>query len=134
MNKKLMSCVIENEQRNILLLHRNPDRRFFPDYWNFVSGHIELGESAKECLVRELNEELGVTDFEILIEAEPFMDDLSSDDEVYEMYVFKCRLNQAFVVSRDEHDDFLWIDPSELFDYKILKGLVLDLKVLGYEL
>ena len=44
----------------ILLVHRNPSRRWYPDVWDLPGGHVEQGESGLQALVRELYEELGV--------------------------------------------------------------------------
>jgi 8-oxo-dGTP pyrophosphatase MutT (NUDIX family) len=44
----------------VLLVHRSPDRRDYPDVWDLPGGHIETGESELGALTRELHEELGV--------------------------------------------------------------------------
>lgn len=35
-------------------------------HWEFVKGHIEQGETEKETILRELEEETGITDAEII--------------------------------------------------------------------
>lgn len=44
----------------LLLFHRRPDRTHYPDVWDLPGGHVEVGESTIDALVRELAEELGV--------------------------------------------------------------------------
>ena len=44
----------------VLLCHRSPGRRWYPDVWDFPGGHIQPGEPARDALRRELAEELGV--------------------------------------------------------------------------
>lgn len=44
----------------MLLCHRAPGRRWFPDVWDFPGGHVEPGERPGEALRREVAEELGV--------------------------------------------------------------------------
>ena len=44
----------------VLLAHRRPDKRAFPDVWDLPGGVMEAGESELEGLGRELFEELGV--------------------------------------------------------------------------
>lgn len=52
-------------QRNgglrILLGRRSADRAFYPDVWDMFGGHCESRETAEQALIRELQEELGIT-------------------------------------------------------------------------
>jgi 8-oxo-dGTP diphosphatase len=44
-----------------LLLGRRAAHRSYPDCWDIIGGHMELGESVEQALVREVEEEVGVT-------------------------------------------------------------------------
>lgn len=44
-----------------LLVHRSPQRRWYPDVWDLPGGHVEAGEDPAQALARELTEELGTT-------------------------------------------------------------------------
>ena len=44
----------------VLLVHRRPEKRAYPDVWDLPGGLRETGESELDALVRELHEELGV--------------------------------------------------------------------------
>jgi len=44
----------------ILLVHRSPTMRLYPNYWNGVSGFLDDSRSIEEKLKDELYEELGV--------------------------------------------------------------------------
>lgn len=54
------AAVIERPDGSFLLGQRAPDT-FYPGYWEFPGGKIEAGETAHQALVRELDEELGIT-------------------------------------------------------------------------
>ena len=61
--RKKSSAVIVDDQNDLLLvqLHSYND-----DNWNFCGGGIEEGEDEEKALLRELEEELGTSDFEII--------------------------------------------------------------------
>jgi 8-oxo-dGTP diphosphatase len=44
-----------------LLGKRSATREFYPSVWDVFGGHVEPGEKLHETLVRELQEELGIT-------------------------------------------------------------------------
>jgi ADP-ribose pyrophosphatase YjhB (NUDIX family) len=37
----------------VLLVHRHPSRRWYPDCWGLVGGHVESGESLHQAVSRE---------------------------------------------------------------------------------
>jgi 8-oxo-dGTP diphosphatase len=47
--------------RRILLGRRSATREFYPDVWDVFGGHMEPGEQQQQTLIRELQEELGIT-------------------------------------------------------------------------
>ena len=59
MAEAIVAGVIITDGR-ILLCHRSPDRRWYPNVWDLPGGHVGVGESPAEALKRELLEELGI--------------------------------------------------------------------------
>ena len=53
-------AVILRQADRLLLCHRAPTRRWYPDVWDFPGGHVEPEERPEEALRREILEELGV--------------------------------------------------------------------------
>ena len=45
----------------VLLCHRAIDREWYPDMWDLPGGHVEANETPTDAVVREVQEELGVT-------------------------------------------------------------------------
>jgi mutator protein MutT len=54
------ACAILFDGGRILLGRRSPHRRSYANRWDVIGGHVELGETIEEALVRELREEIGV--------------------------------------------------------------------------
>jgi 8-oxo-dGTP diphosphatase len=60
MSHEVVAALIVQSQK-ILLGLRSATRVFYPDVWDMFGGHVEPGERHEETLVRELQEELGIT-------------------------------------------------------------------------
>lgn len=58
--EEIVGALIIKSNR-ILLGLRAPGRRNYPGVWDIFGGHVEAGESKEQALVRELQEELGIT-------------------------------------------------------------------------
>ena len=57
---EVAAAVIERLDGSFLLGQRAPDT-FYPGYWEFPGGKVEPGETPRQALIRELQEELGIT-------------------------------------------------------------------------
>ncbi|HEU0296633.1 MAG TPA: NUDIX domain-containing protein [Anaerolineales bacterium] len=49
------------QSNRILLGRRSEQRAFYPGVWDLFGGHVEAGEPREQTLVRELEEEIGIT-------------------------------------------------------------------------
>ena len=54
-----VGCAVIIEKGSALLVQRKPGDSF-SGYWEFPGGGKEKGETIEQCLVRELDEELGI--------------------------------------------------------------------------
>jgi 8-oxo-dGTP pyrophosphatase MutT (NUDIX family) len=55
------ACAVFVRDRLVLLVKRAPHKAWYPNHWDLVGGHVELGESVEAALVREAQEEVGLT-------------------------------------------------------------------------
>lgn len=61
MKRKGSSIIFINDNEEILLFQRdNINTIPYPDMWDVPGGHVESGEKPEECIVREMNEEMGL--------------------------------------------------------------------------
>jgi 8-oxo-dGTP diphosphatase len=110
----------------VLLCHRHPNRRWYPDVWDIPGGHIDVGESPSDAVRRELREELGI---EILLESDkPFRVYDPAPDLTIHAWVVTEWSGEVANLALDEHDDVAWfcvdeIGPLELADLD-LRGLL----------
>jgi len=87
MKREVVAALIV-ESPMILLGLRAPTRTFYPNVWDVFGGHIEPGEHQHQTLVRELQEELGITPTEWTF-LETLVASIPKDHgvEAYELYL-----------------------------------------------
>lgn len=94
-----------------LMVHRSPHRRWYPDSWDLPGGHVADGEVPRAALVRELQEELGIT---VNVVGEPFAHvegaDFRMDVWVIDQWV-GAPVNAA---PEEELDALAWMTAREL--------------------
>lgn len=91
--------------------------------WEFAGGKIKAGETESDALVREIAEELGV-----LVVPEKRLEEIeyANPGKVIRLIPYLCRIaNSDF--SLNEHNDFMWLEPSEILEIDLLEA---DRKVL----
>lgn len=107
----------------VLLVHRSPTRRAYPDLWDLPGGHVEAGESELQALTREMHEELGI---HIVAESSSRLGDLHAGggENAVHVSVWHIRDWVDSPVNRapDEHDDIAWVRISELGDLRLVFG------------
>lgn len=109
----------------ILLAHRHPRRRWYPDCWDLVGGHVEPGETPLEAVVRECREEIGVD----VVDRQPFSMTFTDPALVMHAFVVTCWTGEPVNVEPEEHDALGWFTAAEveeldLADSAMLPGLM----------
>lgn len=99
----------------VLLVHRHPSRRWYPDCWDLVGGHVESGELPHQAVRRECLEELGVHVHD------PLPIPMTVSDPTLEMHAFlvTCWEGEPVNAAIEEHNDLRWFRPSDLADLKM---------------
>lgn len=131
---------MDNEPRNTcggilikdhkILLGKRRSDRLYPDIWDIFGGHIEIGETKEETLVRELEEEIGikVKDFEYL-ESYQDKDPTFGIEYIHHIYIVHSWDGTPENKNPREHDSIKWFLNSELKDLPMhgeVKRIIMD--------
>lgn len=98
-----------------VLICRRPKGKHLEGMWEFPGGKVETGETLESCLIRELNEELGITVAKNCLA--PFVFASHAYDSFHLiMPLFLLRRWDGTVQAR-EHEALAWVRPERLSDY-----------------
>ena len=109
-----VACAIIFNEGKILLTQRS-EKMKLPLKWEFPGGKIEAGETAEKCIVREINEELGIA-VKPIKKLDPFN---------YKYPEFEILLIPVICTSHDlninlkEHKQFTWAKLEQLYDFDL---------------
>ena len=107
---RIVAAVLRDGDR-VLLCHRSPGRRWYPDVWDLPGGHVEDGEDPKEGLVRELREELGITVSE---PSGPPIREIRTATFDLQVWLVDRWTGTPANAAPDEHDAVAWFETSDL--------------------
>ena len=105
-----VACAIIEWNNKVLVAQRS-DTMSLPLKWEFPGGKIEENESAENCLIREITEELSIQ-IEILFGLNETVY-AYSETKIIKLIPFICKLKCGEVMLT-EHAQFLWLKKSEL--------------------
>lgn len=98
------------EQNGLILATQRSGKMSLPLKWEFPGGKLEPGETLQQCLLRELQEELGVT---VRVGQGLTPVDHDYPDFSVTLYPFRCdQLSGAPVLH--EHLNSCWLPPGRL--------------------
>jgi nucleoside triphosphatase len=84
-------------------------------------GHIELGESMQDALIREVKEEtnLDVFDIQFLCFQEFIYNESFWKKRHYIFFDFVCRSNSMDAILNEEAQEYIWVTPQEALEMPI---------------
>ena len=115
MKTVLVSAVALIDRDGRVLLAQRPPGKSMEGLWEFPGGKVEPGETPEACLIRELNEELGIDTWESCLAPLTFASHSYEDFHLL-MPLFACRKWEGMVEGR-EGQALAWAAPARLRDY-----------------
>lgn len=124
MEKKFVAnkAVLVNQKGEILLVRDagKKDHTYAKGLLEFPGGRMDVGETPRQGLLRELQEELGLSADSIAV-GSPLSVGLwgvggdVQNQPVVGIYYLVRLLGEALIILSEEHDEFLWWDPRHPF-------------------
>ena len=117
----VVACALIDRDGRVLLAKR-PEGKSMGGLWEFPGGKVADGETPEAALVRELNEELGIsTDTSCLSPIAFASESMNKNDDRSDhllMPLYACRKWQGIPVAH-EHEKLAWVKPTNFFDYEM---------------
>ena len=109
----VVACALVDGDGRVLVAQR-PEGKALAGLWEFPGGKMEAGERPEDTLIRELDEELGITVKEACLAPLTFA---SYPYETFHllMPLWICRRWEG-VIQKKEHQALQWLRPARLRD------------------
>ena len=101
--------IYDKQQKKVLLLKRSDREDIGIGTWENAGGNIESNEDPETAIIREINEETGITDITVkrvayvaLLDFKPVL-----------IIVYLCETSSDTVTLSDEHQSYIWADKAD---------------------
>ena len=110
----VVACALVDADRRVLIAQRPPGKSL-AGLWELPGGKVEAGETPEAALIRELEEELGVSTKTACLAPVSFASHSYENFHLL-MPLYACRKWQGQPQNR-EHTALKWVRPQALRDY-----------------
>lgn len=116
-----VKALIRNKKGEVLVLQANikdfKRGTSIEEHWDLPGGRIQKGSTIEETLVREVEEEIGVTKIKIvkLLDASLSKMRISHVDAGLILFTYLCEIDEGvkIALTDNEHLNFKWCEPQE---------------------
>ncbi|MCG6857123.1 MAG: (deoxy)nucleoside triphosphate pyrophosphohydrolase [Salaquimonas sp.] len=110
----VVACALIDPDNRVLIAQR-PQGKAMAGLWEFPGGKVEAGETPEACLIRELDEELGVTTWASCLAPLTFASHAYDDFHLL-MPLYVCRKWEGPAIAH-EHAALKWVRANRLREF-----------------
>tara|TARA_Y100001970_G_scaffold238349_1_gene299505 strand:- start:1815 stop:2228 length:414 start_codon:yes stop_codon:yes gene_type:complete len=114
----IVSALVLVDQDGRVLICERPKGKFMAGYWEFPGGKLEKNETPKNCLIREIKEEIGVNLENFCFSPLTFSLNEYDDFNIL-LLLYICRENVG-VIKSNENQNMKWLFVKDLYDSNLL--------------
>ena len=119
-------CGLIRNHHNQFFLARRAAHKEHAGFWEFPGGKLEEGETPRDCIKRELLEELGM---EVQVGQRAGDTHHTFENFSIHLIAFHCNFVSA-TYQLSDHDQYEWVPASKLLDYQLAASDVALAKLL----
>ena len=117
MNPSTVVAAIIKKDNLYLIVQRNK-HKYLGLKWEFPGGKVESGETFKEALLREIEEELNI----VINVYEKIAEEKYQDNKIdIILHYFLCSYKSG-TMKLNEHEDFAWIEKKDFAKFDFAEG------------
>lgn len=113
-------CYVRKDNKTLMLHRVKKQNDIHQGKWNGLGGKLEPGETPEDCVIREIQEESGLTIKPMLKGLLTFPEFFANDEDDY-TFVFTANDFHGTLIESNE-GDLEWIDNDKLLDLPLWEG------------
>lgn len=119
----VINCVVKFQDK-ILLVQRNASMKFYPGFWNGISGFLDDAKSIEEKIEEELREELSISKEHILKiqKGDVFDQDEPAYAKTWIVHPVLVEIDTEKIKLDWEAQTYQWITPGDAVKLQLLPG------------
>ena len=114
----ITACAFVHYQGKMLGVQRSASKKFLPNKWEMIGGHVEFGETCEGALAREIQEEIQC---DIIIGKPFYVFTYTRDNEtkhaVEIIYLATLKNPKNIQIDETELQRYKWLSENEVIDY-----------------
>ena len=127
-----VGAVIElRDSGKILMTQRSPRLDWKPGEWEIVYGRIDQFEGLELGLRREVKEEVGITDLQLVSILTAWHMYRGTEQTAQNELIgitYRCRTETESITLSDEHSAYKWVTPEEGVTLAKVDGIIRDIR------